>query len=94
MAEVCVEMRKLRDWLKENSINFWDDSDATICRTKFKIKKNRFSVIHGRGTYGGYNPFTKVDSGRLECQDYNHPDPLGFLTAEDVIALVRKELDL
>ena len=46
------------------------------------------SVIHGRGTYGGYF-YGEKDKGLLEaysetfCTDDN--DPIGYLTAEEIM---------
>jgi hypothetical protein len=46
-------------------------------------------VIHGRGTYGGVSCFGK-DHGLLECMIGNN-EPIGYLTAEDVIEMVKEK---
>lgn len=98
-VEVCEEMKKLRKWLDEQGIQWFDDSDDPeiigkkyqICRTKFEIGNYDFSVIHGFGTYGGkwYYDGEFFDKDLLECRSGNH-EPVGWLTAEDVIERIKE----
>lgn len=93
-------MKKLRKWLNEQHIEWFDDSDRPgvvrkkyeICRTKFEINGYGFSVIHGFGTYGGKRVYKDVykDRGLLECS-ISENEPVGYLTAEDVIKLIKEK---
>ena len=88
--EVCTEMTKLREYLDTNDIEWRDDSDEMsdwyfMCRTKFDIKGNDFSVINGVGSYGGVNAGCKYNQGLLELWINQKGEPTGYLTAEDVI---------
>ena len=83
------EMKKLRDMLTKSDIYWWDDSDRgylDIDRTKFVYNDIQYSVIHGHGTFGGYNLFDK-DEGLLEMMAGNN-EPIGYLTALDVMSYV------
>lgn len=46
-------------------------------------------MIHGYGTYGGFNGFEK-DSGLLELMtsEVNGGAPIGYLKAEDIIGFI------
>lgn len=88
-VKICEEMLKLRDWLNENGIGWEDVSDEWISRTHFVVNDCFFSVVHGRGTYGGVSCFGK-DYGLLECMIGNH-EPIGYLTAEDVIEMIKEK---
>jgi len=86
---VCEEMQKLRDGLDERKIPWKDltDKDALwICRTHFWIKGDRWSVVHGYGSYGGFSIFEK-DKQLLECM-YGGNEPDGWLTADEVLKMV------
>ena len=52
--EICAEMQKLREYLDSHDIKWRDSSDDFtewwMCRTKFEIKGNSFSVINGFGS--------------------------------------------
>lgn len=92
---VCEEMQKLRDWLDQNSIQWLDVSDDFadgfwICRTHFYIDEYKVSVINGSGTYGGFI-FGKEQSnaGLLEVWADRSGEPVGYLTAEDAIQLLK-----
>lgn len=55
MIVIVDEMKKFRELLDQNGIEWIDDSEALntkyyICRTHPK----RWSVVNGFGTYGGY----------------------------------------
>ena len=86
---VCEEMQKLRDGLDERKIPWKDLTDKDglwICRTHFRINGDRWSVVHGFGTYGGFSHFSK-DSKLLECMA-GKMDPVGWLTASDVFKMM------
>ena len=88
---VCEEMKKLRKWLDENNIE-WKDLSTNmpfnnICRTHFTVNGYFFSVIHGYGSYGGWDSFYR-DQGLLECMIGNH-EPVGWLTAEDIVEQIK-----
>lgn len=58
MIVIVDEMKKFRELLDQNEIEWIDDSEALdreryICRTHPKNHK-RWSVVNGFGTYGGY----------------------------------------
>ncbi len=101
--EVCKQMQQLRKLLDKKNIPWEDHSeDMTkdkdwpmwFCRTWFKYKGIKWSVINGFGTYGGWfgaNPghSEKENMGLLELYDGNS-DPKGWLTAEDVMKEIEK----
>ena len=86
-SSICSE-QMINECLK-----FYDDKisrrmlDTTIYRTHFIVNNHRCSAIYGYGTYGGYDPIFNQDSGLLELMPDldNMGDPIGFLTAEEVI---------
>lgn len=85
------EMKKLRALLDAENIEWEDKSDNSIypiCRTHFTYNGQRWSVIHGYGSYGGYSPITESDRGLLEAYDFSS-DPIGYLTAEEVMRYVK-----
>ena len=85
------EMKKLRALLDAENIEWEDKSDYSIypiCRTHFSYSGQRWSVIHGYGTYGGYDPFTGTDRGLLEAWSFSG-EPIGYLTAEEVMRYVK-----
>lgn len=66
---IVDEMKKFRELLDQNGIEWIDDSeeerdDVWICRTCSK-NHDRWSVINGIGTYGGYSIGEK-NEGTLE----------------------------
>ena len=63
-------------------------ADLPIYRTRFTVCGHRFSVIHGYGTYGGYDAFTGVDNGRLEVMSDLTNEPVGDVDADFVIKMV------
>lgn len=87
--EICAEMKKLREYLDAHGIEWHDDSYALsecwMCRTKFEINGNSFSVINGVGSYGGVNAGCKYNQGLLEYWINEKGEPTGYATAEDVI---------
>ena len=90
------EMCRLREMLNKENIDWNDVSEGgnlPITRTHFWLKGNLWSVIHGYGTFGGWT-FTSEDEGLLELMTDAIPpgEPLGFLTAEQVMTFVMEEL--
>lgn len=86
------EMIKFRELLDEKCIEWHDAScggSIPISRTHFDHRGYEWSVIHGYGTYGGFNRFVK-DEGLLELMSnaVNNGEPVGFLTAEEAMKLV------
>lgn len=98
---VCEEMQKLRDKLDKNNIPWEDVSDDMsrkgfdywICRTHFKYKNYKWSVIHGYGTYGGIMPFATNHFGMLlevMSNAVNCGEPIGSCTADEVWEMMEK----
>ena len=90
---ICEEMQKLRDWLDDEGIEWYDNSDELemfwMVRTKFAVNSTTFSVINGVGSYGGCMFGDSDNQGLLECMiDGN--EPYGYLTAEDVEEFIEK----
>lgn len=85
------EMKKLRTLLDAENIEWEDKSDnnsiCPLCRTHFSYNGQRWSVIHGYGSYGGYSAFSP-DRGLLEAYNFND-EPMGYLTAEEVMQYVK-----
>jgi len=97
---VTPEMVRLRSDLDMLGIEWKDQSsvipeDHWICRTWFWINHNKWSVIHGYGTYGGYSYWLDRDDMRLELttSTQNGGEPIGYLTAKEIIELVKEELE-
>lgn len=86
------EMERLRVLLDTEGVEWEDASDAgeycQISRTHFMYRGQKWSVIHGYGTYGGLDSTTGVDSKLLEAWNFKD-EPIGFLTAEEVMEYVR-----
>jgi hypothetical protein len=85
------EMKKFRAMLDAEHIRWEDESDDgeyPICRTHFTCRGQKWSVIHGYGTYGGYDRFTNTDKGLLEAYNFSD-EPKGYLTAEEVMQYVK-----
>ena len=93
-------MQKLREWLDQNGIEWKEKSDEDFCylwivRTKFTYKDRHVSVINGYGTYGGFNTLETDNEGLLEMMigeiDENSAnEPIGYLTADQVITYLEK----
>ena len=106
--QVCEEMQKLRDYLDAHEIE-WEDvsEDFTkgidvelpvefwICRTHFDFCGNRYSVINGVGTFGGIYVGSGENLWLLELMSdaVNKGEPMGYLTAEEIIESYLKEED-
>ena len=94
------EMEKFRSLLDEAGIEWSDDSemenfagpDTYMERTKFEHRGYSWSVIHGFGSYGGYDRISK-DKGLLELLSVGAGDgsPIGYLTARQAMELVKGE---
>lgn len=98
---VCEEMQVLRDWLTKNNITWYDNSsnppgidNCWVCRTQFWLNHNRWSVIHGFGTYGGYDSFLSKDYSLLElmASPVNEGEPVGYLTGKQVIEYIEEDI--
>lgn len=61
--------------------------DNTIYRTHFITDGKNCSVIYGFGTYGGYQPIFQTDYGLLEMWFIDNGEPIGWLTAEEVMEM-------
>lgn len=90
MIIIVEEMKKFRELLDQNKIEWIDDSEAMdtelyICRTHPK-NHERWSVVNGFGTYGGYSMWEK-NEGLLEAMIDGKV--LGHLKAEEAYILVK-----
>ena len=91
----CYELNKLKTYLDKQKIKYVIKSDPEtsqfrIERIHFWINGYLWSVIHGYGTYGGFDSFT-LDKGLLELFTTQiQPDPFGMLTCTEVIELIEK----
>lgn len=93
------EMTKLRKLLTEQGIEWHDSSTPPeypiqIDRTHFDYEGYSWSVINGFGTYGGIGIFrNKKNMGLLELMSnaINDGEPIGYLTAENVMELVSED---
>lgn len=67
--------------------------DTTMYRTHFMVNGHRASAINGFGSYGGYDPMRKNNQGLLELMPNldNMSEPIGHLTAEEVIDICFKK---
>lgn len=86
---IVDEMKKFRELLDKNGIEWIDDSeeerdDVWICKTRSK-NHDRWSVINGIGTYGGYSTGEK-NEGLLEVM--LDDEVLGYCKAEESYKLV------
>lgn len=88
-----TEMQKFRNLLDDAGIEWTDMSvggSLPIEATHFEYKGKIWSVIHGFGTYGGWNNSICDDRGLLEIWDGNE-EPIGFLTAEEAFKIITGE---
>lgn len=89
MIVIVDEMKKFRELLDKNGIEWVDDSeeerdDVWICRTRSK-NHDRWSVINGIGSYGGYS-IDEKNEGLLEVM--LDDKVIGHLNAEKAYMLV------
>lgn len=70
---MCEEMKKFREYLDQNNIEWVDMStayeemkDFYITRTHFYHDNKKVSVINGMGTYGGIDFSSVKNHGLLE----------------------------
>jgi hypothetical protein len=87
---MCEEMIKLRKWLDEHKIKWWDnsctyDDDCYVHRTKIAVGGREISVINGMGTYGGFYEVGGENLGLLEMYVCGEGEPKGYLTAQQVV---------
>lgn len=87
------EMKLLREMLDAEHIEWHDASSEgmlTIHRTHFDHRGYKWSVIHGFGTYGGPS-YLYDDKGLLELMSdaVDNGEPIGFLTAQEVMEYVK-----
>ena len=87
----CEELNRLAKGLKERKIPWEDCSDYMIERIHFGVHGNKWSVINGRGTYGGYIANPEKNRGLIELCESGQ-DPEGNLEAADVLKKVDAEL--
>lgn len=92
----CPEMQKFRAMLDRRGIEWEDRSENGFCpivRTHFWYKDNLWSVIHGYGSFGGYDSLTGQDSQLLEVYDFgmSKDGSWGLLTAEEAEKLIFEE---
>lgn len=96
---MCDEMLKLRRLLDKMSIPWEDKSDpitaervvfgqSHVYRTRFWHKGDRYSVVYGYGTYGGWGRF-QDDPKLLELM-INGEEPTGYHTAKDIIRIMKE----
>ena len=78
-----MEMEILRGMLDQRNIEWTNASDIWISRTWFTINGNKWSVISGKFSYGGPEGFLE-----LVTNSVNDGDPIGWLTADEVMAYV------
>lgn len=67
--------------------------DTTMYCTHFMVNGHKASVINGFGSYGGYDPVLQNNKGLLELMPDldNMSEPIGYLTAEEVIDICFKK---
>ena len=82
-----MEMERLRGALDMRKIKWEDASEEWISRTWFTINGNKWSVINGSFSYGGPEGLLELMTNAV-----NDGDPIGWLTADEVMAYVEKEV--
>ena len=93
--KICEEMSKLRQYLDDKGIEWVDASSNDslwICRTHFELNGIRWSVTNGYGTYGGSGIIRGYNGGLLELMTnaVNNGEPIGWLTADNVIGYIEE----
>lgn len=90
------EMIRLRTLLDQNGISWVDKSerltypkelgfdDIFISRTHFEFRNYHWSAINGCGTYGEEEGLIELMSNAV-----NGGEPIGYLTADEVMNLVK-----
>ena len=90
---MCKEMKKLRKYLTDNGIYWWDDTSISslhwMVRTKFEFSGKEFCVLNGVGSFGGCTTHDSKNLGKLELI-IDDEEPVGYLTAQEVIARMGK----
>lgn len=90
--DMTKEMQLLRQMLEENGIPYGDNSQGEplpMTRTYFSYNGNQYSVIHGNGSYGGWDSFNQKDKGLLEMMVNKDGNPIGYLKAEEIMKFVK-----
>ena len=64
-----------------------------MCRTYFNIMGDKVSVINGYGSYGGIDLITNNNQGLLEMMCNWIPDVTGYLTADEVIKILKEHME-
>ena len=100
LHEICPEMLKLRERLDDMQIDWIDESDpltertaledCRIFRTHFWYSSDKYSVVYGFGTYGGWNRFTDGADPKLLELMINSEEPTGWRTADDIIKIMKE----
>lgn len=86
---MCNEMKKFRKELDKRGIAWEDKSDEMIDRVHFYNRDQKWSVINGLGTYGGYLFDFQHNQDLLEIMQINsNEEPIGFLTAKQAIKII------
>lgn len=87
------QMKIFRKMLDDRDIKWKDASEENsvlpITRTHFLYNDIEWSVIHGFGTYGGWNHH-ESDKGLLEIWDHDS-EPIGWLTAKEAMDTITDE---
>lgn len=94
---ICKEMKIYRQMLDDRKIKWVDKSDRYMCRTHFHMENgDLISVINGQGSYGGATLFNGYNAGLLElmAEMINEGDPVGELTATEVIELIENAYNM
>lgn len=91
---MCNELCKLRTYLDDKNIEWFDKSDSYIDRVHFYINGVLWSAINGFGTYGGYRGYLDFEengnTGLIELM-IGDTEPIGWLTADDVIGYIENK---
>lgn len=89
---ICEEMQLFREALDARGVEWVDRSDyggQPITRTHFVVDGQKWSVINGYGTYGGYIPGLYENRGLLEVYALeSNEEETGWLTAAEAIKII------
>lgn len=99
--EMCKEMLALRELLDALHIDWTDGSDLItedriafnncyIYRTHFYYNGDRYSVVYGYGTYGGWGRWLDKEDPKLLELRINNEEPTGYHTAADIIWIMNE----
>ena len=80
-----AEMMKLRDYLDDDEILWYDRSEApNFYRTEFHVADTKWLVTSGRAVTGCARALLE-----LTCLFVNNGDPVGNFTSDEIIEMVR-----